>query len=204
MKLGFLISSLLFSNIVYGCFGEEDTLEDTQWKYKEEIFTGQVLKVERKVIELYPHSGDMFEVVGYEVTFKVETKWKGSTNNIVTITQSGSSCSEFFFIDDFAYFITAKERKFINNVEEDKANTSYLTTEGGNLTISQRKEDSLYQSAVRLMDSIFTSPIKLNDQVTEEISDSIMDKSGFISLLYGVLIGFFAMFLLMRKRINTG
>lgn len=200
MKFGILIISLLITNSLYGCFGENGNLENTEWETLDEIFIGKVIKVERKMIKIYPPFDDMLSLVGFETTFSVEKKWKGSNNSIVKITQSGSSCSEFFYIDDFNYFITAKRRKFTNNVKEDTKNTLYLTTEYTNLTISQRTQDSLYNTALVLMDSLYPKNLELTDQKNDKRNNKVNISNRSIKLLlFGLISGLIIMYLIQRQ-----
>lgn len=200
MKLTLLIILLTTSNALFGCFGEVSTLENADWASLDEVFTGKVIKVERKLIDINSAFEEMITLVGFETTFEVDKKWKGSNSNIVKIIQSGSSCSKFFYIDDFKYFITAKRRKFNNNVKEDTKNTIYLTTEYSNLTISQRRQDSLYNAALDLMDSIHIQPLELKSHRTHELLNNDKEKSSaLILILSGFFIGSLFMYLILRK-----
>lgn len=196
-----IISIVYIGNIANACICDQPSLENQNWDLLDEIFIGKVLSVQRKVIDLFPSSGGKYSVVGTITTFSAERKWKGSSSELVEIIQTGSSCSQTFYIEDFNYLITAQNRKFANNVKSDTLNDVYLTSEDCYLTISERTEENLYTKAVTLLDSIYDKPIELTpDNTVVEDEPAIFRFESTVSLLFGLILGAILMFLMMKSQ----
>ena len=134
--------------------------EDSYFQKYEEIFLGNILKIER--VEIMLEDGDeSFPFVCTETTFKVIKKWKGSSNNIVKIFQIPGSCGAGYTINSSTWIVSAHYEEYPSDILEKKYTLPPLQTNGCYLNIYHFDKDNL-QEGIEKLDALFPNEIKLS------------------------------------------
>ncbi|WP_027418947.1 hypothetical protein [Crocinitomix catalasitica] len=164
-KIFLIVLIFLGSNTTKACSCDTIAFNDAiDWA--EEIFTGHIIK-----IEAIDTRGDYYGW-RWKYTFKVNEKWKGSSDSEVEIYHEGSSCDPYFEIYQSNYLIYASK----DNEREVYSESVGFNTANGNLStwlcarnVEERWENSWFDQDVKRLNKLFPEKVKLTNPLVKKL-----------------------------------
>ncbi len=159
---GFILILLCLISTQFGfaCFCDRVSIADENFTSYDEVFLGKIVEIKRFDVTWDYENAESYTFVGTETIFQVKRKWKGDSNNRVSVFQANNSCSVDFMIEGYDWIISARNKPFTSSFFLEKMDGKYLQTEWCAMNISQR-EKTEFKKVEQKLDWLFPVEIRL-------------------------------------------